>query len=228
MYGRPVSSPATNSGGQPAKTGSGSAAARAKHTPGRGKTLARRLLPPSRIYATPLRIVGRNAAGIVVRVIDTSKRCRRRTPVPVDHHHPRPRARRRQGIVPALYHERWRSETTLDELKTHLRALRLCITQQERQNWSKAGDTTPSPDGAFCHPRSSIHAEAALKAEEDPDRLSFVHSVPRCPEADGALRRYSPSAEKSTPPAILLDNSSRNGLFPSRNRINPARRGSAR
>jgi hypothetical protein len=39
--------------------------------------------------------------------------------------------------------------------------------------------------------RGLMH-EAALKADEDPDRLSLPAFGARGPEADGPLRRYSP------------------------------------
>jgi hypothetical protein len=73
----------------------------------------------------------------------------------------------------ALYHERWEIETALDELKTHLRGSRIVLrsktpdlVRQEFYGLIMAHFTI----------RNLIH-EAALKADEDPDRLSFLHAV---------------------------------------------------
>lgn len=73
----------------------------------------------------------------------------------------------------ALYHERWEIETALDELKTHLRGARVVLR-------SKTPDlVTQEFYGlmlAHFAVRGLMH-EAALKGEEDPDRLSFLHAV---------------------------------------------------
>jgi hypothetical protein len=73
----------------------------------------------------------------------------------------------------ALYHERWEIETALDELKTHLRGARIVLR-------SKTPDLVRQEFYGLLMAhfaiRSLIH-EAALKANEDPDRLSFVHAV---------------------------------------------------
>jgi len=73
----------------------------------------------------------------------------------------------------ALYHERWEIETALDELKTHLRGARIVLR-------SKTPDLVRQEFYGLMMAhfaiRSLIH-EAALKADEDPDRLSFVHAV---------------------------------------------------
>ena len=73
----------------------------------------------------------------------------------------------------ALYHERWESENTYDEVKTHLlgrdAVLRSKTPELVRQE----------VDGlmlAYYAVRCLIHA-AARQADEDPDRLSFVHAV---------------------------------------------------
>lgn len=73
----------------------------------------------------------------------------------------------------ALYHERWEIETTLDELKTHLRGSQIvlrsktpALVQQEFYGLLMAHFAI----------RGLMH-EAALRADEDPDRLSFLHSV---------------------------------------------------
>jgi hypothetical protein len=73
----------------------------------------------------------------------------------------------------ALYHERWEIETALDELKTHLRGARIVLR-------SKTPDLVRQEFlglmMAHFAVRSLIH-DAALQADEDPDRLSFLHAV---------------------------------------------------
>jgi hypothetical protein len=91
----------------------------------------------------------------------------------------------------AIYHERWEIETSLDELKTHLRGAQIVLrsktpvlVQQEFYGLLMAHFAV----------RALMH-EAALRTDEDPDRLSFLHAVrvvqrrmPRCvaipPSAD--------------------------------------------
>jgi Insertion element 4 transposase N-terminal/Transposase DDE domain len=72
-----------------------------------------------------------------------------------------------------LYHERWEIETALDELKTHLRGSQIVLR-------SKTPDLVRQEFYglmlAHYAVRNLMH-EAAVKADEDPDRLSFVHSV---------------------------------------------------
>src|SRR5664280_2558806 len=73
----------------------------------------------------------------------------------------------------ALYHERWEIETALDELKTHLRGARIVLR-------SKTPDLVRQELYGLLLAHFAIRAlmhEAALKADEDPDRLSFVHAV---------------------------------------------------
>ena len=73
----------------------------------------------------------------------------------------------------ALYHERWEIETALDELKTHLRGARIVLR-------SKTPDLVRQEFYGFLMAHFAVRGlmhEAALKADEDPDRLSFVHAV---------------------------------------------------
>jgi hypothetical protein len=73
----------------------------------------------------------------------------------------------------ALYHERWEIETALDELKTHLRGARIVLR-------SKRPDLVRQEFYGLMMAHFAIRGlmhEAALKADEDPDRLSFVHAV---------------------------------------------------
>jgi hypothetical protein len=72
-----------------------------------------------------------------------------------------------------LYHERWEIETALDELKTHLRGSRIVLR-------SKTPDLVRQEFYGLMLAHYAVRGlmhEAALKAREDPDRLSFVHSV---------------------------------------------------
>ena len=72
-----------------------------------------------------------------------------------------------------LYHQRWEIETAFDELKTHLRGRQVVLRSK-------------TPDLVFqefyglllAHyaARGLMH-EAALTADVDPDRLSFVHAI---------------------------------------------------
>ena len=73
----------------------------------------------------------------------------------------------------ALYHERWEIETALDELKTHLRGARIVLR-------SKRPDLVCQEFYGLLMAHFAIRGlmhEAALKADEDPDRLSFIHAV---------------------------------------------------
>jgi hypothetical protein len=73
----------------------------------------------------------------------------------------------------ALYHERWEIETALDELKTHLRGSKIILR-------SKTPDLVRQEFYGFLMAHFAIRGlmhEAALQANEDPDRLSFLHAV---------------------------------------------------
>jgi hypothetical protein len=73
----------------------------------------------------------------------------------------------------ALYHERWEIETALDELKTHLRGAKIVLR-------SKTPDLVRQEFYGFLMAHFAIRGlmhEAALQANEDPDRLSFLHAV---------------------------------------------------
>lgn len=73
----------------------------------------------------------------------------------------------------ALYHERWEIETALDELKTHLRGARIVLR-------SKTPDLVRQEFYGLMMAHFAVRGlmhEAALKANENPDRLSFVHAV---------------------------------------------------
>lgn len=73
----------------------------------------------------------------------------------------------------ALYHERWEIETALDELKTHLRGARIVLR-------SKTPDLVRQEFYGLLLAHFAIRGlmhEAALRAGDDPDRLSFLHAV---------------------------------------------------
>lgn len=73
----------------------------------------------------------------------------------------------------ALYHERWEIETALDELKTHLRGADIVLR-------SKTPDLVRQEFFGLMMAHFAIRGimhEAALKADKDPDRLSFLHAV---------------------------------------------------
>ena len=73
----------------------------------------------------------------------------------------------------ALYHERWEIETALDEFKTHLRGAGIVLR-------SKRPDLVEQEFYGFMMAHYAVRGlmhEAALKADEDPDRLSYVHAV---------------------------------------------------
>jgi IS4 transposase len=73
----------------------------------------------------------------------------------------------------ALDHERWEIEGALDELKTHLRGAQAVLRSKtpelvRQEFWGLLL--------AHFAVRGLMH-EAALRAGEDPDRLSFLHAV---------------------------------------------------
>ena len=77
------------------------------------------------------------------------------------------------GELAALYHERWEIETAFDELKTHLRGVKIVLR-------SKTPDLVRQEFYGLLMAHFAIRGlmhEAALKADEDPDRLSFLHAV---------------------------------------------------
>jgi hypothetical protein len=95
----------------------------------------------------------------------------------------------------ALYHERWEIETTLDELKTHLRGAQIVLR-------SKTPELVQQEFFGLLMAHFAIRGlmhEAALKADEDPDRLSFVHSVHVVQRRMARYAAIPPSAQKSVP-----------------------------
>ncbi len=73
----------------------------------------------------------------------------------------------------SAYHERWEIEGALDELKTHLRGSKIILR-------SKTAELVRQEFFGLMMAHFAIRGlmhEAALKADIDPDQVSFVHSV---------------------------------------------------
>lgn len=93
----------------------------------------------------------------------------------------------------ALYHERWEIETALDELKTHLRGAQIVLR-------SKTPELVRQEFYGLLMAHFAIRGlmhEAALRADEDPDRLSFLHSVRVVQRRMARYVAIPPSAEES-------------------------------
>ena len=73
----------------------------------------------------------------------------------------------------ALYCERWEIESALDELKTHLRGARMVLRSKTPELVRQEFYGLLMAHFAI---RRLLH-EAALEADEDPDRLSYLHAV---------------------------------------------------
>jgi hypothetical protein len=93
----------------------------------------------------------------------------------------------------ALYHERWEIETALDELKTHLRGSKIVLR-------SKTPDLVRQEFYGLMMTHFAVRGlmhEAALQEQEDPDRLSFLHSVQVVRRKLPQFAAIPPSGEKS-------------------------------
>jgi hypothetical protein len=93
----------------------------------------------------------------------------------------------------ALYHERWEIETALDELKTHLRGAKIVLR-------SKTPDLVRQEFYGLWMAHFAIRGlmhEAALKAKEDPDRLSFLPAVRVVRRKLPVFSAIPPSTEES-------------------------------
>jgi hypothetical protein len=92
----------------------------------------------------------------------------------------------------ALYHERWEIETALDELKTHLRGSQIVLR-------SKTPDLVRQEFYGLMMAHFAIRGlmhEAALEADIDPDRLSFLHAVRVVRRKLAAFGAIPPSAQE--------------------------------
>ena len=93
----------------------------------------------------------------------------------------------------ALYHQRWEIETALDELKTHLRGAQIVLR-------SKTPELVQQEFYGLLMAHFAIRGlmhEAALQADEDPDRLSFLHAVRVVQRRMARYVAIPPSAEES-------------------------------
>lgn len=95
------------------------------------------------------------------------------------------------ATLAALYHERWEIESAFDELKTHLRGARIVLRSKtpelvRQEFWGLLL--------AHFAIRGLMH-EAALRAEADPDRLSFLHAVRVVRRKLPAFAALSPSGQ---------------------------------
>ena len=96
------------------------------------------------------------------------------------------------GELAALYHERWEIETAFDELKTHLRGAQIVLR-------SKTPDLVRQEFYGLMMAHFAIRGlmhEASLKADEDPDRLSFLHAVRVIRRKMAVYGAIPPSAEE--------------------------------
>jgi hypothetical protein len=90
----------------------------------------------------------------------------------------------------ALYHERWEIETALAELKTHLRGAKIVLR-------SKTPDLVRQEFYGLMMAHFAVRGlmhEAALKADTDPDQLSFLHAVRVIRRKLAAFNAIPPSA----------------------------------
>ena len=95
----------------------------------------------------------------------------------------------------ALYHERWGIETALAELKTHLRGAKLVLR-------SKTPDLVRQEFYGLMMAHFAVRGlmhEAALKADIDPDQLSFLHAVRVVRRKVAALHAIPPSVAQTLP-----------------------------
>ena len=95
----------------------------------------------------------------------------------------------------ALYHERWELENTLDELKSHQRGPRAVLRSKQ-------------PDGVYQEAygylcthyaiRRLMH-DAALRADVDPDRLSFTSGLRAARRSTRTQPGFSPPEARRSP-----------------------------
>ena len=94
----------------------------------------------------------------------------------------------------ALYHDRWEIENAFDEFKTHLRGERIILR-------SKLPDLVRQEFYGFMMAHFAVRGlmhEAALKAREDPDRLSYVHAVRVIRRKLALFVAFPPSGQESS------------------------------
>ena len=149
----------------------------------------------SRIYSSQQdQRRGRN--GIVVRVIEyrlegvAGAEPLYRLATTILNHEPAPATE-----LAALYHERWEIETAFDELKTHLRGAHIVLR-------SKTPDLVRQEFYGLLMAHFAVRGlmhEAALRADQDPDKLSFLHAVRVVRRKMAAFGAIPPSGSQSVP-----------------------------
>ena len=95
----------------------------------------------------------------------------------------------------ALYHERWEIETAFDELKTHLRGAHIVLR-------SKTPDLVRQEFYGLLMAHFAVRGlmhEAALRADKDTDKLSFLHAVRVVRRKMAAFGAIPPSGSQSVP-----------------------------
>lgn len=97
------------------------------------------------------------------------------------------------AALAALYHERWEIETALDELKTHLRGGGIVLRSKTPELVQQEFYGLMMAHYAI---RGLMH-EAALKADVDPDTLSYLHAVRVVRRKLPSFVSIPPSAEGS-------------------------------
>lgn len=97
----------------------------------------------------------------------------------------------------ALYQQRWEIETALDELKTHLRGRNIVLRSKTPELVRQEFYGLMLAHFAI---RGLMH-EAALKADRDPDELSFVHTVRVIRRKLPGFLAFPPSPAPGTPPS---------------------------
>jgi len=149
----------------------------------------------SRIYASQ-KDQRRGTKGVLVRVIDyrlegvEGAEPMYRLVTTILDHEPAPAAE-----LAALYHQRWEIETAFDELKTHLRGARIILR-------SKTPDLVRQEFYGLLMAHFAVRGlmhEAALSADEDPDRLSFLHAVRVVRRKMAVFGATPPSGPKTVP-----------------------------
>jgi len=99
----------------------------------------------------------------------------------------------------ALYHERWEIETALDEVKTHLRGPRIVLR-------SKTPDLVRQEFFGLLMTHFAIRGlmhEAAIQTGEDPDELSYTHSVRVIRRKLPQFAAFSPNEQKALHQTVI-------------------------
>ena len=115
-----------------------------------------------------------------------------------------------------LYHERWEIEITIDEIETHL-----AVIHQPLRSLKPVGVIQELYGILIAHYliRSIMH-DAALRANVDPDRISFVGAINLIQEAIPEFQMVA-SDQSDQLYNRLLNDLTRKLLPPRRHRINP-------